>query len=62
LNKNGRLNNYILHVSVMNSSSIGTPCDCQDEQHKEKNVNHKHIGDECIHEDGTKHKLHQPAH
>jgi hypothetical protein len=46
----------------MNSSSIGTPCDCHDEQHKGKNVNHKHIGDECIHEDGTRHKLHQPAH
>ena len=46
----------------MSSSSSSSPCDCHDEQHKEKNLNHKHIGDECIHEDGTRHKLHQPAH
>lgn len=35
-----------------------SPCDCHDEQHK-KNVNHRHIGDECVREDGTRHKLHQ---
>ena len=46
----------------MSSSSNSTPCVCNDEQHKGKNINHKHIGDECIHEDGTKRKLHQPAH
>jgi len=34
------------------------PCDCHDEQHKE-NANHRHTGDECIHEDGTRHTLHQ---
>jgi hypothetical protein len=44
----------------MNSShSENSTCNCKDEQHKEKNVNHKHTDDECIHEDGTRHKLHQ---
>ena len=39
---------YNFHVTVMNSN---TPCDCNHEQHKGKNVNHKHIEDECVHED-----------
>jgi hypothetical protein len=42
-----------------NSSSS---CECHDEQHREKNVYHKHIEYECIHEDSTRHKLHQSVH
>ena len=26
---------------------------------KKKTVNHKHTDNECIHEDGTRHKLHR---
>lgn len=39
-------------------TETSSPCDCHDEQHKE-NANHRHTGDECIHEDGTRHTLHQ---
>lgn len=35
------------------------PCDCHDEKHSEKDrKKHKHVGDQCIHQDGTRHKIH----
>jgi len=38
----------------------GSPCDCSDENHSPGvRLGHKHIGDECIHADGSRHKIHQ---
>jgi hypothetical protein len=35
-------------------------CNCTDEQHtNEDRQKHKHIEDECVHQDGTKHKIHK---
>lgn len=35
------------------------PCDCNDEHHSHKDRDrHKHVADECIHQDGSKHKIH----
>lgn len=35
------------------------PCDCNDDNHgQEEKVRHRHIEDECVHEDGSKHKIH----
>ena len=38
-------------------------CNCEDqEHHKHKgHKNHRHVGDECIHEDETRHKLYQKS-
>ena len=46
-------------MSSSYTENSSNPCNCNDEQHKGKNVNHKHTEDECLHEDGTRHKLHQ---
>jgi hypothetical protein len=48
-------------MTLMSSSHSenSSTCNCNDEQHKEKTVNHKHTDNECIHEDGTRHKLHR---
>ena len=33
-------------------------CDCHDEKHTDENRHkHKHVEDECIHEDSTRHKI-----
>ena len=60
MNKNGRLNNYNFNVIIMNDSS--NSCDCHDEQHKGKKVNHIHTEYECVQEYSSRHKLHQPEH
>lgn len=42
------------------SSLKENECDCIDEGHtNEDRRKHKHIEDECIHQDGTKHKIHR---
>lgn len=40
------------------STQDKTNCNCNDENHK-NNEGHEHIADECIHKDGTKHKVHR---
>lgn len=36
------------------------PCDCHDENHgHEGGAKHKHVGDDCVHDDGSRHKIHQ---
>ena len=43
----------------MNTPTEGGPCDCDDDNHvQEERVKHRHIEDECVHEDGSKHKIH----
>ncbi len=35
-------------------------CDCNDEQHTDESKrNHKHVDDDCVHDDGTRHKIHK---
>jgi len=35
-------------------------CSCSPKDFTEHNRSkHKHVGDECIHEDGTRHKIHK---
>jgi hypothetical protein len=37
---------------------VDTTCDCNDKQHTdESELNHKHIDDDCVHDDGTRHKI-----
>jgi len=36
-----------------------TKCDCNDENHKNSEQNHKHVDDDCVHDDGTRHKIHR---
>ena len=37
-----------------------TKCDCNDEGHTDGSErNHKHIDDDCVHNDGTRHKIHK---
>jgi hypothetical protein len=43
-----------------NIENQGSPCDCNDDEHhdhKDRN-RHKHVADECMHDDGSKHKIH----
>ncbi len=43
-----------------NEDDHDTKCDCDDKQHKgEAKLNHKHIDDDCVHDDGTRHKIHR---
>lgn len=39
------------------------PCNCSDEEHKKHpgHENDKHVGNECIHPDGTRHQIHTKA-
>jgi hypothetical protein len=57
------INTYLCSLPYhleMTTSTEEHQCDCHDEQHKpEDRQKHKHVGDECIHEDGTRHKIHQ---
>lgn len=38
-------------------------CDCEDSEHlKHKgHEGHRHVGNKCIHEDGTSHEIHQKS-
>lgn len=39
---------------------VDIKCDCNDKQHTDESKrNHKHIDDDCVHEDGTRHKIHK---
>jgi hypothetical protein len=48
-------------LSTMNppTEKESGPCDCDDDNHRqEEKVRHRHTEDECLHEDGSKHKIH----
>jgi hypothetical protein len=42
---------------MSNSSENSTMCDCHDKQHQQNNK-HRHIGNECIHENNARHTIH----
>ena len=46
-----------------NSTNVSSECDCIDEVHNDKGQQnkHKHVNGECVHEDGSKHPIHQKA-
>lgn len=50
-------------MAKMSSNSTAhdsSECNCKDELHHDKNKNeHKHISGECVHDDGSKHPIHQ---
>ena len=57
--------NLVFHINskFVVPNMLTKACDCEDqEHHKHKgHENHRHVGDECIHEDGTRHKIHQKS-
>ncbi len=44
---------------MSSNSAHDSKCDCADELHNQDKDKHKHVNGECVHQNGSKHSVHQ---